>query len=395
MPNPAKIFVSSAYDDDLKPLRQDLKAHLESSGHQPLLFEENFYPWADDTMETCIQKVKECDIFILLVNNYVGTYWEEAKTTPTYEEFFTAIEEKKYVIAFFDEKIKRVYDEHIKTPLNKRYKEYMETNHREPNYTMDIVEEVIQNNLGDAQRDMLKEKRFHPFLWAFIFDVQRARVWTEDLIISRSPEFYQKINGYFSDHLGQGIKLIPHKESMAVNADAAKVLRQYQEYTTSLLSFIDNGKVVDWEEFLNTARVQLSGGQIFIRPGTRTQKKVNTIGSCNAMTVYKQDNGKMKLCGCCGETTPTQEYDLSDDTSYVVNCYTSDNGEIGYSEAKELLYYTIKSKEFVLCFHYPLIEKKWTDLQANSYKDEVEYAIMSNNILLINFVADLIGGIQS
>ncbi|MGG1071198.1 DUF4062 domain-containing protein [Priestia megaterium] len=395
MPNPAKIFISSAYADDLKPLRQDLKAHLESCGHQPLLFEENFYPWADDFMDTCCQKVRESDIFILLVNDFVGTYWEDGKTTPTYEEFYTAIDSKKYVIAFFDKTIKQVYDEHIRIPLSERYKEYMEEHHREPNYTMDIVELVIEEDLGRAQKKMLVEKNYHPFIWAFIFDVQKARVWTEDLVISRSPEFFEKINGYFSDHLGQGVKLIPHKESMAVNAGAANVLRQFQEYTTSLLNLIDNGKVTNWEEFLGIVIDQLSGGNIYVRPGTRTQKKVNVIGKCNAMTVYKQDEGKMKLCGCCGETTPTKEYELSDDNSYVVNCYATNNVEIGYSETKQLLYYTIKSREYVLCFHYPLIEKKWTDLQANSYKDEVEYAIMSNNILLINFVADLIGGIQS
>ncbi|MCP1191383.1 DUF4062 domain-containing protein [Priestia flexa] len=395
MPNPAKIFISSAYADDLKPLRQDLKAHLESCGHQPLLFEENFFPWADDFMDTCIQKVKECDIFILLVDNFVGTYWEDGKTTPTYEEFFTAVEEKKYVIAFFHETIKKVYDEHIKAPLHDRYKKYIKKNHREPVYTMDIVEEVIKRDLGKAQKDMLKDKNYHPFIWAFIFDVQKARVWTEDLVISRSPEFYEKINGYFSDHLGQGVKLIPHKESMAVNAGAAKVLQQFQEYTTSLLALIDDGEVIDWEEFLKVVISQLSGGNIYVRPGTRTQKKVNAIGACNAVTVYKQDSGKMKLCGSYGKTTPTKEYDLTDDTSYVVNCYVHNNVETSYSETKQLLYYTIKSREYVLCLHYPLIEKKWTDAQANSYKDEVEYAIMSNNTLLIDFVADLIGGIRS
>lgn len=102
MPNPAKIFISSAYDRELIPLRAGLKNQLENCGHQPLLFEDNFYPWEPNFMTTCLQKVKESDIFILLLNKFSGTYWEKDKTSPTYMEFYTALKEGKYIIAFLD-----------------------------------------------------------------------------------------------------------------------------------------------------------------------------------------------------------------------------------------------------------------------------------------------------
>ncbi|PTY76420.1 hypothetical protein B5V89_18120 [Heyndrickxia sporothermodurans] len=343
MPNPARIFISSAYDRKLVPFRSDLKRELEEAGHSPLLFEDNFYPWQTDFMKTCLQKVMESDIFILLLNDNVGTYWAEDKCTPTYQEFRTAIKEGKYVIAFLDSDIKQIYEEHIRKDLDRRYKKYIEEKHRNPDYTIDIVYQVINEDLGRSQREKIES--IHPFIWAFIYDVQAARIWTEELVLAQAPKAYKKIKGYLSDRLGEGIKLVPMKEDIHDNAIAAQDFTVYQDYTLNLLSYLHMGTITDWENFLETAMEPLMGDYIYQRPATMLAEEIGKFEKCNALTVYKKAEDKIRLCGYAGATSPSFEYDLTNDDSYVVSALTRDTNVIGYSEDKNVLYYAITTKD--------------------------------------------------
>ncbi|WP_179861489.1 DUF4062 domain-containing protein [Bacillus toyonensis] len=388
MPNPTRIFISSAYDTQLIPLRLGLKTQLEESGHYPLLFEENFFPWESDFMDTCLRKVEESDIFILIINQNVGTYWEEDKTTPTYMEFYTAIKEGKYIIAFLDVEIRDLYNQHIKDPLKAKYNEYFTEHNKNPDYTIDIVRDVLQNDVGKYQ--LPKISHIHPFIWAFIYDVQYQNIWTENLVIAESPNFYSKVKSYLSDRLGEGIKLVPMKKEIYQNAIAANEFTLYQDYTSRQVSFLEEGKITDWTSFLYNGISPLQGGEIYRRPNTALAERIGTFQNCNAMTVYKRVKDKMKLCGCCGSTTPTPEYNLNDEESYVATSYNQNTTEIGYSEEKNLLYYTLKTKEYVLCFHYPI---NMISGKATAYKKEINCAIISNT-LFTDFLADLIGGLN-
>ncbi|MEB2277036.1 DUF4062 domain-containing protein [Bacillus sp. ILBB4] len=390
MPNPARIFISSAYDNKLIPLRAGLKKELEEAGHSALLFEDNFYPWHSDFMKTCLQKVMESDIFILLLNENVGTYWEQDKCTPTYQEFRTAVKEGKYIIAFLDSDVKEMYEEHIRPDLSRRYREYREENHRDPDYTIDIVNEVIDDDLGRGQREKISS--VHPFTWAFIYDVQAARIWTEELVLAQSPDTYHKVKSYLSDRLGEGIKLVPMKEDIHENALAAQDFAVYQDYTLNLLSYLKDGTISEWSLFLEAAMDPLIGDFIYQRPGTVLAEEIGRFEDCNAMTVYKKHEDSMKLCGYAGATSPNPEYDLSSEDSYVVKAHLEDTSVIGYQEDKNVLYYAINTNDYVLCFHYPL-DTTWTNTKVEAFKREIECAII-NTTLYTDFLADLIGGIH-
>lgn len=391
MPNPARVFISSAYDKKLIPLRSDLKQELEEAGHSPLLFEDNFYPWQTDFMKTCLQRVIESDIFILLLNENVGTYWEVDKCTPTYQEFRTAIKEEKYVIAFLDSDVKQIYEEHIRIDLDRRYKVYKEEKHRNPDYTIDIVYQVIKEDLGRSQREKIES--IHPFTWAFIYDVQAAGIWTEELVLAQAPETYKRIKGYLSDRLGEGIKLVPKKDDIHDNAIAAQDFILYQDYTLNLLSYLHMGTITDWGNFLLTAMKPLVGNCIEQRPGTMLAEEIGRFENCNALTVYKMDEDKVRICGYAGAKSPPPEYDLTNKDSYVVLALTGDTDVIGYSEEKNLLYYAITSKDYVMCFHYPL-DPTWSNTKVEAFKKEIEYAIINTTTLYTDFLADLIGGIK-
>lgn len=390
MPNPAKIFISSAYDRDLIPLRSDLKQILEEAGHFPLLFEENFFPWETNFMRTCLQKVEESNIFILYLNENVGTYWETDKSSPTYLEFRKAIDQKKYIIAFLDAKLKSQYGDIIEADLVERYKAYRERYGKNPDYTIDIVEEVIAQDLSARQRSNISH--IHPFIWAFIYDVRARGIWTEELEIARAEAAHKKVKEYLSDRLGEGIKFVPMKDAIYENALAVEEFSQYQQYTSTLLCYLNQGKIINWSDFLKEGIKPLEGGAIHQRPGTDLAEEVGKFKSCEAMTVYKAFNGNMKLCGSYNVKDPEIQYDLTDINSYVVTSYTQNANEIGYSEAKNLLYYTLKIDEYVLCFHYPMGEG-WNEQKVEAFKKEIEYAIIDKT-LFTDFLADLIGGIQ-
>lgn len=142
-----------------------MKIKLEESGHIALMFEDNFFPWHPNFIKTCLQKVDESDIFILFLNENVGTYLDSEKSSPTYPEFRRAINQEKYIIAFLDANLKAIYEEHIKADLDQRYKEYCKNHYgRKPDYTIDIVQTVIDQDLGRRQKE--KIEKINPFIWA-------------------------------------------------------------------------------------------------------------------------------------------------------------------------------------------------------------------------------------
>lgn len=195
-----------------------------------------------------------------------------------------------------------------------------------------------------------------------------------------------------SDRLGEGIKLVPMKEEIHENAIAASDFIAFQDYTSSLLRYLKDGTITDWKRFLETAISPLKSGNIHQRPNTPLAEVIGNFNNCNAMTVYKRNGKFMRLCGSCGNITPNTEYELNNKDSYVVSAYIQDTTEIGYSNNKKLLYYTIRTAEFVLCFHYPL-EGYWDNEKVEAFNNEIDCAIIQNT-LFTDFLADLIGGIQ-
>ncbi|WML44562.1 DUF4062 domain-containing protein [Neobacillus sp. PS3-40] len=73
MINRTRIFISSAYEDDLKSPRKIIKDHLESSGHEVPIFETGvFGPWETDTLEQCLDEVRSSEVLILFINKKFG-----------------------------------------------------------------------------------------------------------------------------------------------------------------------------------------------------------------------------------------------------------------------------------------------------------------------------------
>ncbi|MFE1242777.1 DUF4062 domain-containing protein [Fictibacillus sp. NPDC058756] len=392
MAKKAKIFISSAYEDDLKSLRTNVGRVLREAGHEPLLFEENFAPWDEDKLQTCVDMVMQSDIFILLIKKQSGSLIHDEQTTPTYIEYFTALNSKKYIIPFVDKAVKNLYDDFLHQMIDNEYTQYREGHGgTEPDYNIALVRQAIEK-LPQPYKEKINS--IHPFVWGFIYEVRRSTPWLYDLDIAESDIFYDNLKSYLSSNLAIGIQYVPMVKDIMANADAASEFTTYKKFTNELLATIVDGTITNWSYFLHKVSEQLTEGNILIREGTKLEKIIGKHNSCEAITVYRKENDKnlMSLVDYWGNTSPKLFYDLSDNSSYVAETYSNDVESLYFREDKQMLYFTLKVHEFVLCFHFKL-SGYWIDKKVSVYEKEIKSAIMKPSLYL-EFVINLIGGIR-
>lgn len=392
MNNPANIFISSAYETDLIDVRIGLKDELIKAGHNAVIFEETGRPWGRDTISDCIDMVKQSDIVILLIKDKAGSDIQDGKTTPTYIEFYNALREGKYILAFVDKYVKDLYDRYMHQLLDEFYNNHLkENNNIEPDYMIDIVNQVFET-LPPSFREELKD--VDPFVWGFIYEVRKNTPWLYKLSIAKSNDFYNEVKRYLSSNLAIGIKYVPIEEDIRLQAMEADEFYQFKRYTKKLLSCLHNGKIKDWKKFLKFALEPLCGGSIIRREGTYTEEIIGSFNPCSAITVYVQKDNFMNLVGHYGDVTPEDHdlYEISDKDSYVATTYREGTEEVYYREDKQMLYFTIKSNEFVICYHFPLNES-WESGRVIGLQKEIKSAIIKQT-LYFEFISQLIGGIR-
>ncbi|MBJ7983003.1 DUF4062 domain-containing protein [Bacillus cereus] len=390
MPNSAKIFISSAAERQLKTLRRNLKTELNEAGHDAIIFEDgDFAPWDTNTLRTCVSKVKECQVFILLISKKQGTFLKEERTTPTYIEFHTALQEEQYILPFVDEEVHELYFQYVRSDIHQRVSEYYKEHNRKPDYIDQIVEEVVESH---PYKERLKD--VDNYVWGFLYNVEGACGWLYKLDFADAVNFYKNVKAYLSDRLARSIKLLPLENDIINNAEQAEEFAKFQEFSSFSLGLLKEGGILDFKGLLERLVRNLKGSEVVHLPGSYIAEILVKYEDCNAVSLYKHKDGLMNLVAFNGAITPTQLYDLKSDDSFVVDTYNKDTQGVYYNEHKTLLYCTIKAGEYVLCFHFPL-EKKWPETKVNSFRDDFYNAIMtSNSSIYFEFIQQLLGGIK-
>ena len=96
---PAKIFISSAAEERLSRLREEIHTELTNMEHNPQMYEKDFGPWPpQELVQNCLDHVLRSDIFLLFVSQKAGSYIPEYKATVTHCEFQKAHQNNKYFI---------------------------------------------------------------------------------------------------------------------------------------------------------------------------------------------------------------------------------------------------------------------------------------------------------
>ncbi len=397
MSDQCKVFISSAYDNDLKPLRTDLAEELRNSGHVPLLFEENFGYWGEDTIEKCISKVMESDIMILLLTERSGSFTEkDDKVTATYVEFYQALKSGKLVIPFVKKDMAELYREQIKHFIKKEIDKFIESNGFEPEHTFDVMP-AVREYMHEHQETLLSAfEKVDDYVWSFLYDVDQNSAWMYPIEIARSEDTYIAIKQYLSEFVKHGLFYIPLRNDLEENAKKSSLFLDYREFTLDLMSSIKNGSV-DKDILLSKLIGRLEGGEVDNRDSPYFSKKLGEIEDCSGITLYKRRDDKMVCVSYDGSTTPTKEYALNDDSSFVVAAYNEDkaNEILYFEENKSQLYMTRKVGEYVLTCHYKLVGD-WNERKVEVYEKQLFSVIIDMRTrLYLDFVIKMIGGMEN
>lgn len=105
-----KENVFLAGTDDVKDVLEHVESRLPELGYDPIWFHKRFDVETDDTFETCLENVKKCDRFILILKARYGLPYNNSETYPdgsykysiTEEEFMTAHRENKPILIFIN-----------------------------------------------------------------------------------------------------------------------------------------------------------------------------------------------------------------------------------------------------------------------------------------------------
>ncbi|UAL48060.1 DUF4062 domain-containing protein [Sutcliffiella horikoshii] len=399
MINKTRIFISSAYETDLKGPRKIIKEYLEQCGHEVPIFEDgDFGTWEKDTLKQCLEIVESSDVVILLINRKSGARSRlmNGNVTPTYLEYVAARQKNKHMLVFVSPNVKQKFNI-LKAEFDRLYEGYVAEFHRSPNSPYDPLMEWIEDQLESEGtfKQLLEEA--DPFVWAFLFEVFRDGNWIYDFDISKSSEQAHNISATLSTSLRSVVGLISEREHIDQLKNQATYLYAYAEYSLQLLNEMNSMKDIGkhtWSNFLDVGLSFLMQQMHIFQTPDVNPRIVNTVSGCNAASLYSVMEGNitmLTLVGAIGDINPDEFYQLDEENIYVVDSYNQQVRLITFNAEKQTIYVTEPIGNSVLCMHFDLT-LPWSEEQVKAYESEINYAIIEQHEFFYEFLIRLLGG---
>ncbi|MBW8351573.1 DUF4062 domain-containing protein [Bacillus sp. IITD106] len=398
MINKTRIFISSAYEEELKSPRKIIKAHLEESGYEVPIFETgDFGTWEKDTLAQCLSVVRSCDVFVLLINKKASanSTLMRGNVTPTYLEYRAALQEKKHILVFVNPEVKNNFM-NIKDDLQRIYDTYIRDHHRMPDSPFDPFKNWIEEQMKTENVYKRMMQSVDPFVWAFLYDVYNNWNWLYEYDVAHSTEHAKNISAMLSTSFKSVVSLISERDEIDQLKTSAAYLLEYADLTLEILkerNEIKNNLLEDWSGVLLKGINFLSRGPIeIIQARDFNPKIVNTIQRCHAASLYSY-NGKqsLDLIGTAGNITANDMFSFDEEDIFVVSAFKNKSRLMAFRQDKQCLYITEPIGNTVLCLHFKL-DTYWTKETAEAYMGELEYAIINQNELFFDFMKLVIGG---
>ena len=146
-----RIFISSTYYD-LKHVREIIREFVEDLGYEPVLseFSDIFYRPGDTVQNSCLNEIRSCDIFVLIIGKRYGSPFPGDTLSITHREYLEAQNQNVPIYAFIDLDVLHDFEFHQN---NEPLKDF--------NYR--VVEDLsIFNLIADVQR-ATKDNSLIPF----------------------------------------------------------------------------------------------------------------------------------------------------------------------------------------------------------------------------------------
>lgn len=378
-----KIFLSSASQSSFTHTRNTSFEKLRSLGHDPLMFERNFGAWhnGEDSISRCIRMVSDCDIFILFVGERAGSITPFGRSV-THLEFEQALADGKSVLVFVEPDLKSEYLGNVKKIIDEYIASFRANGLGKPTSA-----DIIHNLVSNKARITTQQQHVDDYVWYFLHEIMaEEKIFVENLVSGVQIDW----DTLLSDMLRDGVEMLRNKKDIVRTMVQSKELQHYKKFTSNIIPFLKLGLKTDLlaliSEFKNSAL-----GNIIVNDFGYVQRKIGEISNCSAVTLYKQDQNKMILIESSGEVT-ARNYNMDDDTSFVVLTQKGAHDNIFFREDNKRLYFCLKGRDFVLTFHFPCGEE-WNSQLYLDYQSNVESGIMIKNGELFYTAVSILEGV--
>jgi len=382
--NQTKIFISSPVQDSLKEVRQGIGKMVTKIGHIPVMYESNFGVAGKDSIQQCLNMVKQSDIYILFVHNESGNFIQQSGCTVTHLEFSKALLERKEIFIFVEKNVKKCFFSYF-WPL---LKEIFNGDQAKPE---DILSELLKLKKKENFANILEHIDANVFV--LLFDICQNGLWMNDLDLA--SDYREVIKQHLSEVLQKGLTYLKIENEILSNSINSKIFDDYKGLVMDTLDSIEIKTCTNWHRFLASIMGHMKGKDVLKGRGKYLQEKIGRYEHCNGCTLYKRNGSTLELIKPAMGVASEEHFllQLIENEYYVVLTYNNNLTEpnIFVNRMKMRMYITLKVNEFVLCMHFPL-GQLWPTVCNEEARNDI---ISSKHIvMLMGFIKSVLGGIK-
>lgn len=258
MPAP-RIFISSTCFD-LEEVRVNLRKFIEDFGYEPIMseFGDIFYEFNNHVQDSCIQAIKNSDIYILIIGDYYGSkYHNTQKEVPesvTLMEFKKAISEAKLKYIFINKFVEYDYQNYRKY-LEKRYNEFFKNN--------DITEEETESEKNRIKKEVDSNYPFpkdsYKYIFSFLDEIGELKKGNAYYKFENSIDIKDNLKKQWAFFMQESIRRYceeaKEKEDKDELKEISKKLNQVYETISSLGRVENNDEKLNIENLLKVVEI--------------------------------------------------------------------------------------------------------------------------------------------
>ncbi len=382
-----RIFISSATDASITSLRNEVYTAFNELGHQVEMYEKTFGPWGvyEDSISTCLDYVRQSDMFCLFIGKKAGSMVTKAKRTVTHLEFIEAMRRNKWSMIFCDELVKNTYFSTIAPIIHTYVKHYEEKGKKVPK-----LDEIL-SYLEAHKNDECSQYGVDIYVWVMLYDITTVRnIYIEGISLGTTINWKE----YLSDILRQGVAILPYAQKYEQNNTLAKKLLSVVDLTQRMMSQVKIKDIPNKNRFLASARNELKEIKVENDLGY-TVEQVGTIGKCTAICLFKAEGNQISCIACDGDTDGDSVYTLTDKGYVVVDCYNKGCDKthfMQFENSNEMLYMAFKINAYIICYHFSDCENI-NEHTLMQYKHIIDESVYKQNAFVLNLVNTILGGV--
>lgn len=252
---PAKIFLSSATEERLSRLREELHTELRAMEHDPQMYEKDFGPWPpQELVQNYLEHVLRYDIFLLFISHKAGGYNHEYSATVTHCEFQKAHQNDKYIIVFVEDYIYKLFWNDLRFIIGEMVEDYKNVHGMDPDTYRDIAEAAWNKHPETS-------KGIDSYVWGFLYDIYQKGHYLEQMSVG--VDGIKTIKKYLSDLFRQGSQYLALQKDIDEQIAEGPTYRKHAEFASKMIGYLQNGELQNTRMFLEHLQRFLKKGKIY------------------------------------------------------------------------------------------------------------------------------------